>query len=313
MRTTRFGMHTLALGSSRESTIRAGIDIDRHIVRLFVLRSRRCRRRSSTSRATPAPMSSATNPTTCRPSPPWCSVGTEPLRRHRVHRWHAAGLAHPGDDGQRPRDHERAAVLSAGGRGHHPHHRRLPGPAPSLAIELEEGMTRRPHRPVTLMRSQRRVRTVKRSIIGRAGVALAGVSLLLGVAPVGAQSGGPAADHCQVSIDFVPGQIGITFYTGWSAVRVPRPRTSMSTRSCTTGRIVGIPTKRGRSSRRSRPTSRRAGYWSDGPACVHRLREGRDGRGPSRGHHRRAHERAGRAGQHAVGPLRRWRARRRRR
>ena len=37
MRTTRFGMHTLALGSSRESTIRAGIDIDRHIVRLFVL------------------------------------------------------------------------------------------------------------------------------------------------------------------------------------------------------------------------------------------------------------------------------------
>jgi ribose transport system permease protein len=37
MRTTRFGMRTLALGSSRESTIRAGIDIDRHTVRLFVL------------------------------------------------------------------------------------------------------------------------------------------------------------------------------------------------------------------------------------------------------------------------------------
>ncbi len=37
MRTTRFGMRTLALGSSRESTIRAGIDIDRHTIRLFVL------------------------------------------------------------------------------------------------------------------------------------------------------------------------------------------------------------------------------------------------------------------------------------
>jgi ribose transport system permease protein len=37
MRTTRFGMRTLALGSSREATVRAGIDIDRHTVRLFVL------------------------------------------------------------------------------------------------------------------------------------------------------------------------------------------------------------------------------------------------------------------------------------
>ena len=37
MRTTRFGMRTLALGSSRESTIRAGIDIDRHTIRLFAL------------------------------------------------------------------------------------------------------------------------------------------------------------------------------------------------------------------------------------------------------------------------------------
>jgi ribose transport system permease protein len=37
MRTTRFGMRTLALGSSRESSIRAGIDVDRHTVRLFVL------------------------------------------------------------------------------------------------------------------------------------------------------------------------------------------------------------------------------------------------------------------------------------
>ena len=37
MRTTRFGMRTLALGSSKESTIRAGIDVDRLTVRLFVL------------------------------------------------------------------------------------------------------------------------------------------------------------------------------------------------------------------------------------------------------------------------------------
>ncbi|MFN8519178.1 MAG: ABC transporter permease [Chloroflexota bacterium] len=37
MRTTRFGMRTLALGSSKESAIRAGIDVDRHTVRLFVL------------------------------------------------------------------------------------------------------------------------------------------------------------------------------------------------------------------------------------------------------------------------------------
>ncbi len=37
MRASRFGMRTLALGSSREAAIRAGIDIGRHTVRLFVL------------------------------------------------------------------------------------------------------------------------------------------------------------------------------------------------------------------------------------------------------------------------------------
>jgi ribose transport system permease protein len=37
MRTTRFGMRTLAIGSSREATIRAGIDVNRHTVKLFVL------------------------------------------------------------------------------------------------------------------------------------------------------------------------------------------------------------------------------------------------------------------------------------
>jgi ribose transport system permease protein len=37
MRATRFGLRTLALGSSRESAMRAGISIDSHVVRLFVL------------------------------------------------------------------------------------------------------------------------------------------------------------------------------------------------------------------------------------------------------------------------------------
>jgi len=37
MRTTRFGMRTLAIGSSREAAIRAGIGVERHTVRLFVL------------------------------------------------------------------------------------------------------------------------------------------------------------------------------------------------------------------------------------------------------------------------------------
>jgi ribose transport system permease protein len=37
MRTTRFGMRTLAIGSSREATVRAGINVDRHTVKLFVL------------------------------------------------------------------------------------------------------------------------------------------------------------------------------------------------------------------------------------------------------------------------------------
>lgn len=37
MRTTRFGMRTLAVGSSREAAVRAGIDVERHTVRLFVL------------------------------------------------------------------------------------------------------------------------------------------------------------------------------------------------------------------------------------------------------------------------------------
>jgi len=37
MRTTRFGIRTLAIGSSREAAVRAGIDVERHTVRLFVL------------------------------------------------------------------------------------------------------------------------------------------------------------------------------------------------------------------------------------------------------------------------------------
>ncbi len=49
------------------------------------------------------------------------------------------------------------------------------------------------------------------SIIGRTAVAVASLTLLLVAAPVGAQS--PAASE-PVSIDFVAGQIGITFYTG---------------------------------------------------------------------------------------------------
>lgn len=37
LRRTRFGMRTLAVGSSREAAIRAGVDVDRHTVKLFVL------------------------------------------------------------------------------------------------------------------------------------------------------------------------------------------------------------------------------------------------------------------------------------
>jgi len=37
MRRTRFGLHTLAIGSSREAALRAGIDVDRHLVKLFVM------------------------------------------------------------------------------------------------------------------------------------------------------------------------------------------------------------------------------------------------------------------------------------
>ncbi len=47
--------------------------------------------------------------------------------------------------------------------------------------------------------------------IGRGAVATAGIALLVAVAPVAAQSGAPTDP---VTIDFVPGQIGITFYTG---------------------------------------------------------------------------------------------------
>ena len=37
LRRTRFGLRTLAIGSSREAAIRAGIDVDAHLVKLFVL------------------------------------------------------------------------------------------------------------------------------------------------------------------------------------------------------------------------------------------------------------------------------------
>jgi len=37
MRRTRFGLHTLAIGSSREAALRAGIDVDRHLLKLFIL------------------------------------------------------------------------------------------------------------------------------------------------------------------------------------------------------------------------------------------------------------------------------------
>jgi len=37
MRLTRYGLHTVAIGSSRESAIRAGLNVDRHLLSLFVL------------------------------------------------------------------------------------------------------------------------------------------------------------------------------------------------------------------------------------------------------------------------------------
>lgn len=37
MASTRFGLHTLAIGSSREAAVRAGIDVPRHVLSLFVL------------------------------------------------------------------------------------------------------------------------------------------------------------------------------------------------------------------------------------------------------------------------------------
>lgn len=37
LRRTRFGMRTLAIGSSREAAIRAGVDVDVHTIKLFVL------------------------------------------------------------------------------------------------------------------------------------------------------------------------------------------------------------------------------------------------------------------------------------
>ncbi len=51
-----------------------------------------------------------------------------------------------------------------------------------------------------------------RTHIGRATAAVAGLTLLLGVAPAAAQS--PAASTTPVNIAFVAGQVGITFYTG---------------------------------------------------------------------------------------------------
>ena len=37
LRRTRFGLRTLAIGSSREAAVRAGVDVNRHTLRLFVL------------------------------------------------------------------------------------------------------------------------------------------------------------------------------------------------------------------------------------------------------------------------------------
>ena len=139
MRTTRFGMRTLALGSSRESTIRAGIDIDRHTIRLFVLQGLMVGFAAVIDLARNAGTNVVGHQSdNLQAISAVVLGGTEPVRWHRLHRRHPAGLAHPGDDGQRPRDHERPAVLPARGRGHHPHHRCLPGPAPPVAVELEE-------------------------------------------------------------------------------------------------------------------------------------------------------------------------------
>ncbi|MEZ4597258.1 MAG: ABC transporter permease [Chloroflexota bacterium] len=139
MRTSRFGMRTLALGSSREAAVRAGIDIDRHTVWLFVLQGLLVGLAAVIDLARNAGTNvRATSPTTSRPSRRWSS-GHQPVRRHRVGGRDAPWVAGARDDGQWPRDHERPAVLSVGrGRGH-PHHRRLPRPAPSIAHELRGG------------------------------------------------------------------------------------------------------------------------------------------------------------------------------
>jgi ribose/xylose/arabinose/galactoside ABC-type transport system permease subunit len=80
-----FGRHTYAIGSNPEAARRAGINVERHLVKVYLIgASRRASPASCPSPTSAPPASAATPPTTCRRSPPshWaapaCSAASAP-------------------------------------------------------------------------------------------------------------------------------------------------------------------------------------------------------------------------------------------
>ena len=69
---TRFGRYTYAIGSNEEAVRRAGVNVDRHLIKIYALAGTWPGSPAScTSPASARPRSAGTRPTTSTRSPPW--------------------------------------------------------------------------------------------------------------------------------------------------------------------------------------------------------------------------------------------------
>src|SRR4029453_6916340 len=143
---TRFGRYTYAIGSNAEAARRAGINVDRHLIKVYALSGFLAGMAGGGLLARRAPPTNrrplARHPGRARPRRPGRH---QPVRRHRNGAGHGRGGVHPGHPPERVRDPRGAAVLAAGrGRGR-PDRRRLhrPAQAPRPGARREEVGTMR--------------------------------------------------------------------------------------------------------------------------------------------------------------------------
>ena len=144
---TRFGRYTYAIGSNAEAARRAGVNVDRHLIKVYALAGMLAGLAGFLSLARFATTTIGGHSTDNLDAIAAVVIGGTSLfggigtilgtRRRRVH---------PGRAAERLRDRRRPAVLAAGRRRRRPDRRRLPRPAAARALRGSESHIHRRRR-----------------------------------------------------------------------------------------------------------------------------------------------------------------------